>query len=65
MDEIIKHGYVLTPGRYVGTEEEADDGEPFDEKMKRLTGELAEQFKKSSELEREIKINLGKLGCKF
>ncbi len=65
LDEIEEHGYILTPGRYVGAEDIKDDGEPFDEKMERLTGELTVQFNKSSELEREIKINLGNLGYKF
>ena len=62
LDEIRKHGHILTPGRYVGAEEVEDDGEPFDEKMKRLTGELAGQFEKSRELEVEIGKNLEGLG---
>jgi type I restriction enzyme M protein len=52
----------LTPGRYVGAEEVEDDGEPFEEKMKRLTAQLDEQFKESARLETEIKNNLAKLG---
>jgi type I restriction enzyme M protein len=43
LDEIRKHGHVLTPGRYVGAEAQEDDGEPFEEKMKRLTATLREQ----------------------
>ena len=43
LDEIRQHGHILTPGRYVGAEEVEDDGEPFDEKMARLTAELREQ----------------------
>ena len=62
LDEIEKHGYILTPGRYVGVKEEEDDGELFEEKMKKLTSELAGQFKKSKELEDEIKNNLKGLG---
>ncbi|MFZ3076941.1 MAG: class I SAM-dependent DNA methyltransferase [Candidatus Aenigmatarchaeota archaeon] len=58
LEEIIKQGFILTPGRYVGAEEAAEDSEPFDEKMKKLTNELAEQFKKSAELEVQIKKNL-------
>ena len=50
LTEIEKQDYILTPGRYVGIEEQEDDGEPFDEKMKRLTGELSEMFAKSHEL---------------
>ena len=59
---ISKNEYVLTPGRYVGTEEVEGDGEPFGEKMERLTAELAEQFKKSEELKVQIKKNLEVLG---
>jgi type I restriction enzyme M protein len=60
--EIAEHGYVLTPGRYVGAEEVEDDDEPFDEKMKRLTGTLYEQFAASSKLEEAIRKNLKDLG---
>lgn len=62
IDEIREHDYILTPGRYVGIEEEEDDGEPFEEKMERLTASLAEQFKKSRELEEEIRKQLGGIG---
>lgn len=61
-DEIKKHGYILTPGRYVGVEEVEEDDEEFEEKMKRLTSELSGQMKKSKELDEEIKGNLKKLG---
>jgi type I restriction enzyme M protein len=60
--EVAEHGYVLTPGRYVGAEEVEDDGEPFEEKMERLTAELAEQFRESERLEGEIRGNLKGLG---
>ena len=60
--EIEKNNYVLTPGRYVGTDFELEDDEVFEEKMKRLTNELSEQFKKSKELESKIKENLKKVG---
>jgi len=56
--EIAAHGHVLTPGRYVGAEEVADDGEPFDEKMPRLISELDGQFKESAKLEAQIRANL-------
>lgn len=62
LDEIKKHDFVLTPGRYVGAQEQEDDGEPFAEKMARLTGQLREQFAESDRLEAEIKRNLGGLG---
>ncbi len=57
LDEVAKQDYILTPGRYVGVEEQADDGEPFEEKMGKLTAELSELFDKSHELEKEIKKN--------
>lgn len=60
--EIQKHGHVLTPGRYVGAEAIEDDGEPFDEKMKRLTTQLSEQFEQGKMLEIEIQKNLKNLG---
>ncbi|MCB2385864.1 class I SAM-dependent DNA methyltransferase [Thalassolituus alkanivorans] len=62
LDEIHKHDYVLTPGRYVGAEEQEDDGEPFADKMARLTQQLGEQFAESARLEAEIKKNLAGLG---
>lgn len=61
-EEIAKQDYILTPGRYVGIEEQEDDGEPFEEKMARLTSELAEMFEKSHELEAEIRKNLEAIG---
>lgn len=61
-EDIGKQEYILTPGRYVGIAEQEDDGEPFEEKMTRLTGELSELFKKSHELEAEIKEKLGEIG---
>jgi len=60
--DIAKQDYILTPGRYVGIEEQEDDGEPFEEKMARLTGELSTMFKRSHELEDEIRKRLGVLG---
>ena len=53
---------MLTPGRYVGVEEQEDDGIPFEEKMKTLTSELKEQFEESHNLEEEIKRNLKAIG---
>ena len=63
--EIAKQDYILTPGRYVGIEEQEDDGEPFEDKMNRLTSELSEMFAKSHELEEEIRKNLGAIGYKI
>ena len=61
-DDIAKQDYILTPGRYVGIEEQEEDSEPFDEKMKRLTTELSSLFSRSRELEEQIKNNLKELG---
>ena len=61
-EEIVKQGCILTPGRYVGIEEQEDDGEPFEEKMTRLTGELSEMFKRSHKLEDEIRKKLEAIG---
>jgi type I restriction enzyme M protein len=60
--DIAAHGFVLTPGRYVGAEEAEDDDEPFDDKMKRLVATLNEQFAESARLESIIKTNIARLG---
>jgi len=65
LEEIKKHDFVLTPGRYVGAPDEVEDGEPFAEKMARLTAQLQEQFARSSELERKIRTNLTGLGFRL
>jgi len=63
IEEIRQHGYVLTPGRYVGTEEQEDDGTPFEQKMAELTAKLDEQFDEARKLEAAIiKKNLEVLG---
>jgi len=62
LEDIKKHDFVLTPGRYVGATEELDDGIPFGEKMATLTEKLSEQFAVATELESEIKKNLARLG---
>ncbi len=60
--EIDGQDYILTPGRYVGIEEQEDDGESFEDKMKRLTSELSGMFKESVELQEKIKKRLGAMG---
>jgi type I restriction enzyme M protein len=62
LEDIAKQEYILTPGRYVGIEDQEDDGEPFEEKMARLTLELSEMFERSHELENEIRNKLGAIG---
>ena len=62
IEEIAKQEYILTPGRYVGVENEIDDGIPFSVKMDELTQTLGEQFKESARLEEMIKKNLAGLG---
>ena len=62
MEEVKKHGLVLTPGRYVGIEDAVDDGVSFEEKMKELAATLKEQMAKEQELNEEIKKQLKKVG---
>ncbi|MEW6074489.1 MAG: class I SAM-dependent DNA methyltransferase [Planctomycetota bacterium] len=62
LEEIRKHGHVLTPGRYVGAEAQEDDGEPFAEKIKRLVATLCEQQAESAKLDASIAANLKELG---
>lgn len=65
LDEIAKQDFILTPGRYVGIAEVEDDGEPFDEKMARLTSEIAKCFEESNRLQEQIKKNLEAIGYGF
>ncbi|MBS3147441.1 SAM-dependent DNA methyltransferase [Candidatus Woesearchaeota archaeon] len=65
LDEIRKHEWILTPGRYVGAEKEEEDTELFDEKMKRLTAELTKQMEEGKKLDAEIKKNLEKIGWRL
>ena len=61
-EEIVTHGHLLTPGRYVGAEELEDDGEPFEEKMKRLTAKLRQQTSEGAKLDVTIAASLKVLG---
>lgn len=65
IEDISKQEYILTPGRYVGIAEQEDDGEPFEEKMARLTSEISKCFEESNRLQEEIKKNLEALGYGF
>ncbi len=65
LEEVEKNNFILTPGRYVGVVEEEEDDEAFEEKMKRLTEELAKQMEESKKLDEEIKKNLEKIGWKI
>lgn len=58
LEEIVKHDFVLTPGRYVGVEEREADDEPIDEKIERLTKELFAEFDRGRELEEEVRRRL-------
>ncbi len=60
--DIEKHGFVLTPGRYVGAEEQEDDAEPFVEKFPRLVAELEEQFAEGERLIKVFRENLERVG---
>lgn len=62
IDEIKKHDFILTPGRYVGNEEEVNDGIPFEEKISKLTAKLSYQMEESVRLDIEIKSQLAKIG---
>lgn len=62
IQEIAEQDYILTPGRFVGIEEQEDDGEPFEDKMGRLTLELKQMFVRSHELEEDIRKKLGAIG---
>ena len=62
LEDIRKHGHVLTPGRYVGAAAIEDDGEPFDQKMQRLTATLQEQQRQAAELDAAIAANQKELG---
>ena len=65
VDEIAKHGHILTPGRYVGAEEVEDNDEAFADKMLSLTEKLGEQTAKGVELDQLIRQKLGGLGYEF
>jgi type I restriction enzyme M protein len=62
LEDIKKHDYVLTPGRYVGAAEQEADSELFEDKMARLAAQLNEQFDESARLEAAIRENLARLG---
>jgi type I restriction enzyme M protein len=62
LDEVRSHGYVLTPGRYVGAPPQEDDDEPFEEKMQRLVAQLREQQAEAARLDTAIAKNLKELG---
>ena len=65
LEEITKHNFVLTPGRYVGIKDEEDDGIPFEHKMKELTQKLSEQMAEEKKLDAEIKKQLANIGFKL
>ena len=65
LEEIRQHGYILTPGRYVGAAEVEDDGEPFEEKMARLVEDLTIQIAESDKLNSRIRDSLEDLGYGF
>ena len=62
LEEVRKHGHVLTPGRYVGAEPQEDDGETFEEKMAQLSTQWREQQAEAQRLDAEIEANLIRLG---
>ena len=62
LEEVRKHGHVFTPGRYGGAEAVEDDGEPFEEKMARLSIQWREQQAEAQRLDATIEQNLARLG---
>lgn len=62
IEDIAQQDFILTPGRYVGIAEAEDDGEPFEEKMARLTSEISKCFEESNRLQKQIKKNLEAIG---
>ena len=62
LDEVRRHSHALTPGRYVGAEAQEDDGEPFEDKMRRLAAQLREQQAEGARLDTAITTNLAMLG---
>jgi len=62
LTEIEKHGFVLTPGRYVGAEDVEEDDEPFAQKMARLVSTLRHQQQEGAKLDAAIAENLRRLG---
>jgi type I restriction enzyme M protein len=65
LQDIQKHKFVLTPGRYVGIPDEEEDGTPFQEKVDKLTGKLSEQMKQAQKLDEDIKTQLAKIGIEL
>jgi type I restriction enzyme M protein len=65
IEEIRKNNYIVTPGRYVGTEKEEEDDEEFEEKMQKLISELKQQMEEGARLDEEIKKNLERIGWKI
>ena len=62
LDEVHKHGYLLTPGRYVGSEQTDESQDSFAERMEKLTEELAELMANGMELDQQIRTSLSDLG---
>ena len=62
LEEVRRHGYVLTPGRYVGAAPQADDGEPFEDKMLRLSAQWRHDRAEAARLDEAIEANLRSLG---
>jgi type I restriction enzyme M protein len=62
IEDVVKHGYLLTPGRFVGAEVIEADDEPFEAKIERLVAELDAQFEQAGNLEKLIKHNLKRFG---
>lgn len=65
LEQVRKHGYVLTPGRYVGIPDEDDDGIPFEDKIAALAADLRAQMQEAARLDAEMMEQLGKVGIEL
>ena len=65
LEEVRKHGHVLTPGRHVGAAPQEEDDEPLEDRMKRLVAELRGQQNQGARLDAAIKANLARLGFEW
>jgi type I restriction enzyme M protein len=62
LEEIRSHGYVLTPGRYVGAAEADEDDVPFAERFAALRAKLEEQFAEAEKFTAAIRDRLSGVG---
>ncbi|GBR07106.1 SAM-dependent DNA methyltransferase [Asaia siamensis] len=54
LEEVESHGFVLTPGRYVGAEDLEEDEVPFEQRFSALKCQILDQMLRQEALSREI-----------